>query len=123
MQCCAYRSRTQELVTCGADGLTLLWSASDASEGQVVGGAAQRPTRASYIGLGGLGHDDGEDRDAWSSDDDERRRRRVSPVAPVGSGRGATRVGNAHARADNTSNPAAETGGTFVPPILMQERR
>ncbi|CAN0324424.1 unnamed protein product, partial [Ectocarpus sp. 4 AP-2014] len=30
VQCCAYRPRTQEVVTCGADGLVLLWSAAGA---------------------------------------------------------------------------------------------
>ncbi|CAM9742078.1 unnamed protein product [Pylaiella littoralis] len=71
VQCCAYRPRTQELVTCGADGLVLLWSSA----------APPWTSRASYLPaplLGGakgtkrrLGQcEDVQDQDMWSSDDE-----------------------------------------------------
>lgn len=110
VQCCAYRSRSQELITCSTDGLVLLWSAP------VNGNGRAGATRASYLGLGHRGHDDLGDEDAWSSDEDEKRRT------------GSTLLGSG-ADANKTNSPTASTAGRgggregFVPPILMQERR
>lgn len=116
VQCCAYRPGTQELVTCGADGLTLIWSAA----------APPWASRASYLpssmrGVGGgrkrKMSQDTEDQDMWSSDDDERGGAGApafstpETITAVGDGGG------------NGISSDRRNRGEFVPPILTQERR
>eukprot|EP00752_Nemacystus_decipiens_P004205 g3843.t1 len=131
VQCCAYRPRTQELVTCGADGLVLIWSAA----------APPWTSRASYLppplqgGASGtkrrLGQiEDVEDQDMWSSDEDERREERgaafpgldvEAAVAAMESSGG--RGGGSGSAAGGGSGSGGGGGGGFVPQILMQDRR
>ncbi len=144
VQCCAYRPRTQELVTCGADGLVLLWSAA----------APPWTSRAAYLpaplpgGAGGtkrrLGQlEDAEDQDMWSSDEDGEEGRgtgrsstpgfdvetavaameggsAIGSGSSSGSGSG-SRAGNGGGR--GSGRGGGSSGGGFVPPILAQDRR
>ncbi|CAN0363419.1 unnamed protein product, partial [Ectocarpus fasciculatus] len=120
VQCCAYRPRTQEVVTCGADGLVLLWSAA----------GAPWASRASYLppplaaGAGGTKRRLGEtteDQDMWSSDDEGGDGSRPSPgfdaraAAPEG-------VGDS-TNSSRDGRSSAGGSGAFVPPILTQSRR
>lgn len=118
VQCCAYRSRTQELVTAGADGLVLLWSpaappsASRASYISLPSGAATGGEGAvSWSGGTAAGQrkrrfaECDEDEDMWSSDDEG---------AAGGEGGGGGR---------GVSGGEGREDGRFVPPILMQRPR
>lgn len=139
VQCCAYRPRTQEVITCGADGLAFLWSAGDppyATRASYIslptaaaGGGGRGFTRGVSVtgregGGNGSGVDvgrtrrlgaevDDEDEDMWSSDDEGR-----------GAGDGVGGEGGSSGRrggSGGTMGRRREEG--FVPPILMQEQR
>ncbi|CBJ31103.1 WD-repeat protein, putative [Ectocarpus siliculosus] len=124
VQCCAYRPRTQEVVTCGADGLVLLWSAA----------GPPWASRASYLppplaaGAGGTKRRLGEsteDQDMWSSDDEGGDGSRTSPAFDSLEGVGNSTISSGTGRSGSRRGGRSPggSGGAFVPRILTQPRR